>query len=92
MLLEQKQCKDVSTTDATAIKPPLSSPSILGLVVVVLTPWTWYPGGDAAFAFWRAELWQVERVLQIQLPFSLERKELMFISHESIKAFTSWSA
>lgn len=38
-----------------------------------LTPWTWYPGRDAAFALWCAELRQVERVLQIQLPFSLEK-------------------
>lgn len=43
--------------------------------VSALTFWTWYPGCNAAFSLWCSELWQVNGVLQIQLPFSLKRGE-----------------
>lgn len=40
-----------------------------------LTFWTWYPCCNAAFSFRCSELWQVNGVLQVQLPFSLQRVE-----------------
>lgn len=40
----------------------------------ILTPWTWYCC-NASFAFWCAELWEVKRILQIQLPLCLHSRE-----------------
>lgn len=62
----------VGTDATTSIGTPLVSahkihyitpPPLTSDPCRVLTPWTWYPGCDVAFPFWRAELWEVKGVL-----------------------------